>query len=256
MTPAVWARRCAPAPAPTGPPWYKRTVTTATFVIPLWADLLAVGVGALQGALFAGQFRSHRLDLLGVAIVGIATGLGGGILRDILISQVPAALGSNWYVPVAIAAALLGMLLERVFSRLNGAITALDALTLGLFGAIGTTKALAIGLPAIPSVFIGLLSAVGGSILRDVLLNTPIAIMQVGSLYAVAAILGSGTLATLIATGVPVFLAALVCVLVTFAVRVLAVLFNWSLPEQRRLERIPRIPRPRIPRIHIPPRRR
>ena len=47
------------------------------FSIPLWADLLAVGIGALQGATFAGQFRDRRLDLLGVAIIGIATGLGG-----------------------------------------------------------------------------------------------------------------------------------------------------------------------------------
>lgn len=234
-------------------------MTGAAFVIPLWADVLAVGIGALQGALFASQFRTHRLDLLGVAVVGIATGFGGGILRDILLSDVPAAFASNWYVPVAVAAALLGMLLERVFSRLNATITALDALTIGLFGAIGTTKALALGLPEAPAIFVGVLSAVGGSILRDLLLNTPIAIMQVGSLYAVAAIVGTSSLVVLIALGVPVFLAAIVCVAVTFGVRILAVLFHWSLPEQRRLERIPRIPRPRIPRPripHIPPRRR
>lgn len=212
-------------------------------MIPPWADVLAVGIGALQGALFAGQFRSRRLDLLGVAIVGIATGFGGGLLRDILLSQVPAALNSNWYLPVAVVAALLGMLLERVFSKLNAVITTLDALTIGLFGAIGTTKALSLGLPAVPAVFVGVLSAVGGSILRDLLLNSPIAMMYVGSLYAVAAILGTSAVAILITLGVPVFVAAVVGVAVTFGVRVLAVLFNWSLPEQRRLERIPRIPR-------------
>ncbi|WP_213815201.1 trimeric intracellular cation channel family protein [Glaciihabitans sp. dw_435] len=216
---------------------------TAAFMIPPWADVLAVGIGALQGALFAGQFRSRRLDLLGVAIVGIATGFGGGLLRDILLSQVPAALNSNWYLPVAVVAALLGMLLERVFSKLNAVITTLDALTIGLFGAIGTTKALSLGMPAVPAVFVGVLSAVGGSILRDLLLNSPIAMMYVGSLYAVAAILGTSAVAILITLGVPVFVAAIIGVAVTFGVRVLAVLFNWSLPEQRRLERIPRIPR-------------
>jgi uncharacterized membrane protein YeiH len=222
-------------------------VTDAAFVIPLWADILAVGIGALQGALFAAQYRERRLDLLGVAIVGIASGIGGGLIRDVLISEVPAAMQTNWLLPVAVAAALLGMLLERVFSRLNATITVLDALTIGLFGAIGTTKALALGVPEIPAVFVGVLSAVGGSIMRDVLLNTPIALMHVGSLYAVAALLGSLSLVGLLVLGVPVFIAAVVCVAVTFAVRILAVLFNWSLPEQRRLERIPTLPR--LPRI-------
>jgi len=216
-------------------------VASTLFVIPFWADLLAVGIGALQGALFAAQFRDRRLDLLGVAIIGIATGFGGGLLRDILLSELPAALQSNWYLPVATVAALLGMLLERVFTRLSGLITALDALTIGLFGAIGTTKALSLGVPPVPAVFVGALSAVGGSILRDLLLTLPIAIMQVGSLYAIAALAGATSLVVLVALGANVLIAAIVCVGVTFGVRVLAVLFAWSLPEQRPLNRIPRI---------------
>ncbi|MCU1508392.1 MAG: hypothetical protein JWQ12_657 [Glaciihabitans sp.] len=223
-------------------------MVAAQFTIPLWADLLAVGVGSLQGALFAAGFRDRRLDLLGVAIIGVATGLGGGLLRDILLNQLPAALQSNWYLPVATVAALTGMLFERVFSRLSALITVFDALTIGLFGAIGTTKALSIGLPPIPAIFLGVLSAVGGSILRDLLLALPIAVMQVGSLYAVAAFVGSATLVGLVAVGVNVLVAAVVCVAVTFGVRVLAVLFTWSLPEQRRLERLPRLVRGRKPR--------
>lgn len=211
------------------------------FIIPLWADLLAVGIGALQGATFAALFRDRKLDLLGVAIIGIATGFGGGLLRDILLNEPPAALRSNWYVPVATLAALLGMLLQRVFHKLSAIITALDALTIGLFGAIGTTKALALGVPAVPAVFVGVLSAVGGSILRDLLLGIPIAIMQVGSLYAIAAVAGTATLTVMVLAGAEVLVAAIVCVVVTFGVRILAVLFNWSLPEQRRIERLPRI---------------
>jgi uncharacterized membrane protein YeiH len=216
---------------------------TGAFVIPLWADLLAVGIGAAQGAMFAAQFRDRRLDLLGVAIVGIATGFGGGILRDVLLSEIPAAFLSNWYVIVATAAALLGMLLERVLRRLGVLVNIMDALTIGLFAAIGTTKALAFGLPAVPAIFLGSLSAVGGSILRDLLLNLPIALMHVGSLYAVAAVAGSASLVGLIALGVPVFVAALVCVAITFGVRVLAVVFDWSLPEQRAITSVPLIRR-------------
>jgi uncharacterized membrane protein YeiH len=211
------------------------------FIIPLWADLLAVGIGALQGAMFAAQFRDRRLDLLGVALIGIAAGLGGGFIRDLVLNQVPAALQQNWYILVAIAAALLGMLLERVFRRLSWLITGLDALTIGLYCAIGTTKALAVGLPAVPAVFVGVLAAVGGSILRDLLLNLPIALMYVGSLYAIAATAGASMLVALVALGTPVFVAAASCVVLTFGLRVLAVLFKWTLPEQRGLQRIPRI---------------
>lgn len=216
---------------------------TEIFVIPLWSDLLAVGIGSVQGALFAAQFRDRRLDLLGVAIIGIATGFGGGILRDLLLSQVPAALTSNWYLVVATASALLGMLLERLISRLGPLVTVLDALTIGLFGAIGTTKALSIGLPEVPAVFVGVLSAVGGSILRDLLLNRPIALMHVGSLYAIAAVVGCGSLALSVRLGLDVFLAASICVALTFGVRVLAVAFNWTLPEQRAIQTLPRIRR-------------
>ena len=216
------------------------TVTASPLIIPLWADLLAIAVGGVQGAMFAAQFRDRRLDLLGIALIGIAAGTGGGLFRDILLNQVPVALRLNWYFMVAVGAALLGMLLERLFQRLGPVITSLDALTIGLFCAIGTTKALTLGLPEIPSIFVGVLSAVGGSILRDLLLNLPIALMHVGSLYAIAAVAGAGILVALVALGVPMFIAAVVCVAVTFGVRVLAVLFKWSLPEQRRLERMPR----------------
>jgi len=145
---------------------------------------------------------------------------------------------------VATAAALLGMLLERLFARLSVFITVLDALTIGLYCAIGTSKALAVGLPPVPAVFVGVLAAVGGSILRDLLLGVPIAVMSVGSLYAVAAVAGATILLVLELVGVPILLDAILCVVVTFGVRILAVLFSWSLPEQRRLERIPGIRKP------------
>jgi uncharacterized membrane protein YeiH len=211
---------------------------TAAFSIPLWADLAAVGIGSLQGALFAAGFRDRRIDLLGVAIIGIATGFGGGLLRDVLLARVPLALESNWYLPVATVAALLGMLLQQIFHRLGGLLTVLDALTIGLFGAIGTTAALANGLPEIPAVFVGVIAAVGGSIMRDLLLNVPIALMHVGSLYAVAALAGTIVLVVMQALGIPILVAAIVCVVVTFTVRMLAVLLHWSLPEQQALRRV------------------
>lgn len=217
-------------------------MTTAAFSIPLWSDLVAVGVGSLQGAMFASGFRDRRLDLLGVAIIGVATGIGGGLLRDFLLNVTPVALQSNWYLPATVVSSLVGMLLVRLFRRLDPVITVLDALTIGLFGAIGATKALALGLPEVPALFVGVVSAVGGSILRDMLLNLPIALMHVGSLYAVAAGAGTFVLVVLVDMGAPPSIAAAVCTAVTLLIRLLAVRFGWSLPEQRQLGRL-RTPR-------------
>ena len=205
--------------------------------IPLWADLAAVAIGSLQGALFASGFRDRRLDLLGVAIIGVATGLGGGLLRDLLLSASPVALSTNWYLPTAVGAALLGMLLAQLFRPLTALITILDALTIGLYGAIGTAKALSFGLPVIPAVFVGVVAAVGGSVLRDILMALPIALMHVGSLYAVAAAMGTVTLAVVQRSGMPIEVAATACVIITTVIRLLAVRFGWSLPEQRPLRR-------------------
>ncbi|MCB1273268.1 MAG: TRIC cation channel family protein [Leucobacter sp.] len=207
-----------------------------TFTVPLGFDLAAVAVASLQGGLFAAGFK--RLDLLGVAIVGVATGIGGGFMRDMLLGVTPAAFSSNWYLITVTIAALVGMLLLRLFERVDWLVTLLDALSIGMFGAIGATKALAMGLPLVPALFIGTISAVGGGFLRDILLNIPIALMHVGSFYAMASMGGILVLFAMLAAGLPVLAAGIGCVVVTTVLRLFAVRFGWSLPEQRALSRI------------------
>lgn len=207
-----------------------------TFVTPLAADLIAVGVGSLQGALFAAGFK--RIDLLGVAIIGIASGIGGGFLRDILLGVTPAAFSNNSYLLTATLAAFVGMAVPRLFRKIDPVISLLDAVSIGMFGAIGTTKALSMGLPVIPAMFVGTVSAVGGGVLRDMILNIPIALMHVGSLYALASMGGIVVLLGMLAFDLPVIAAGIVCVGVTTVLRLLAVRFGWSLPEQRALSRI------------------
>ena len=207
-------------------------------MIPLWADLTAVALGGIQGALFASGFQGQRrLDLLGVAIIGIVIGMGGGLIRDLLLGLPPSTLQSNWYLLTAVAAALIGMLLSGVFRRLTGVIIGLDAVVIGLFGAFGTSKALAVGLPLVPAVFVGVVAAVGGSVLRDVIMGLPVAIMHVGSFYAVAAGAGCLVLAVADSLGLAIVPAAIAGVVVTAVIRVLAVVFDLSLPEQRMLYR-------------------
>ncbi|MEQ6898379.1 TRIC cation channel family protein [Microbacterium sp. KR10-403] len=207
-------------------------------IIPLWADLTAVALGGIQGALFAAGFRGQRrLDFLGVAIIGIMVGMGGGLIRDLLLNVTPVTLHSNWYLLTATAASLVGMLLAGPLSRANGVIVGLDALVIALFGAFGTSKALTLGLPLVPAVFIGACAAVGGGVLRDVLVGLPVAIMHVGSLYAVAAGAGCLVLAVAHLLGTPMVASAVIGIVVTAVIRVLAVVFDVSLPEQRMLHR-------------------
>ncbi|MBS1905424.1 MAG: TRIC cation channel family protein [Actinobacteria bacterium] len=213
-------------------------MTEPTFTIPLWADLLGVGLGGVQGAMFASGFRGERrLDLLGVAIIGIMIGMGGGLIRDTLLGQPPATLQSNWYLLTAGGAALFGMLLAGVFQRLNAVVVGLDAVVIGMFGAFGTSKAIAFGMPEVPAVFIGVCAAAGGGVLRDVLMGLPVSIMHVGSLYAVAAGAGCAFIVVAHALGMGIVLAAIIGIVLTAVIRVLAVVFDLSLPEQRALHR-------------------
>ncbi len=213
-------------------------VNEPVLVIPLWADLSAVALGGVQGALFASGFRGQRrLDLLGVAIIGIVMGMGGGLIRDLLLNVSPTTLQTNWYLVTAVVAALIGMLLATILERVTWLIVGLDALVIGLFGAFGTSKALLLGLPPVPAVFVGVTAAVGGGILRDVLMGLPVAIMHVGSLYAVAAGVGCVVLVVAYGCGAPLAAAAAAAIVITTVIRLLAVIFDISLPEQRALYR-------------------
>jgi uncharacterized membrane protein YeiH len=214
--------------------------------VPEWVNGLAIGVASLQGAIYASGFRDRKLDLFGVAVIGIATGLGGGFLRDILLNRLPIALTENWYILTALIAALLGMFLARIFRRIDWLITVLDALALGLFGALGTTAALVSGLPFVPALFVGVITAVGGGFIRDLLLNMPISVMHVGSLYAIAAAAGSIVLLGFNEANIGLEISVPISVVVTTVLRLLAVRFGWSLPEQRMLKslRNPKLVRP------------
>ncbi|MCY1138018.1 TRIC cation channel family protein [Actinoplanes sp. Pm04-4] len=83
------------------------------FQVALWIELTAAALGGLQGALFAAGERRGRIDVLGVVVIGLAVALGGSVLRDIVLDQRPVVIWKNWYLLVAAAAAVLGLLLRR-----------------------------------------------------------------------------------------------------------------------------------------------
>jgi uncharacterized membrane protein YeiH len=214
------------------------------FQVALWIELLAAGLGGLQGALFAAGEKHRRIDLLGVIVIGLVVSLGGSLLRDIVLNQPPIVIWMNWYLLVAAAAAVLGMLLQPVFARADWLITVLDAVVMGLFGAIGASKALSLGVSEAGALVVGVIGAIGGGMLRDVILNRPVSFLHVGTLYAVAAGAGVGTLVLLAELGVSIPVAGLVCVVVTTFVRLAAVRFGWTFPEQRAVS--PRTHNPRV----------
>ncbi|MEU7650655.1 TRIC cation channel family protein [Micromonospora taraxaci] len=217
-------------------------MSSTTFEVALWIELLAAGLGGLQGALFAAGERHRRIDLLGVIVIGLAVALGGSLLRDVVLNQPPVVIWKNWYLLVAGASAVLGMLLQPALARADWLITVLDAVVMGLFGAIGASKALSLGVGEAGALVVGVIGAIGGGMLRDVILSLPISFLQVGTLYAVAAGAGAGALVLLTAFGTPILIAGLVCVVVTMSVRLAAVRFGWTFPEQRAVR--PRRPQP------------
>jgi uncharacterized membrane protein YeiH len=215
-------------------------VSIVTFEVPLWIGLVAAGLGGLQGALFAAGHRDRRIDVLGVLVIGLAVALGGSLLRDIVLNQPPVVIWMNGYLLVATASAFLGMVLQPLLARADPLISVLDAVVMGLFAAIAASKALSLGVGEVGAIVVGVIGAIGGGMLRDVILNLPISFLHVGTLYAVAAAAGAGSLVLLAASGIPILIAAIVCVAVTTAVRIVAVIFGWTFPEQRSL-------RPRLP---------
>lgn len=212
-------------------------MTIAQFQVALWIELLAAGLGGLQGALFAAGQRERRIDVLGVIVIGLAVSLGGSLMRDIVLNQPPVVVWVNWYLLVAGASALLGMLLQPLFVRAEWAITGLDAVVMGIFGAIAVSKALSLGVGSVGALVVGVIGAIGGGMLRDVILSRPIAILHVGTLYAVAAAAGVGTLIVLVKFETPIAIAGVVSAVVAAAVRVAAVIFGWTFPEQRAVSR-------------------
>ena len=203
------------------------------FSIPLWTELLAAGLGGLQGALFAAGQRDRRIDVLGVIVIGLTVALGGSLLRDIVLNQPPVVVWVNWYLLVAAGAAILGMAVAPLLERAGVAITVLDAVVMGLFGAIAASKALSLGVGSVGALVVGVIGAIGGGMLRDVILNRPISVLHVGTLYAVAAGAGAGVLIVLVEFGTPILVAGIISAAVTTAVRLAAVVFDWTFPEQR-----------------------
>ena len=198
--------------------------------VPVPVEMTAVVFGALSGALHA---VNRKADVVGTFSLALSTGVGGGILRDILIGvSPPAALSHAFYLPVVAVAALLAMLFARWLARLHSALAPVDALLLGLWVLIGTEQALAHQLPVTSAVFVGTVTAVGGGALRDLLTNETPQVFLPGELYATAAFAGALVYAlTVRAAGLPTWAAEIATVGTASAVRLLALRWHVRAPS-------------------------
>lgn len=166
--------------------------------VPQWLDLLTISVGALAGALFA---TTRRVPVTGILLIAVATGLGGGLVRDLLLAVgPPKAISDPRYLPTAAIAAVLGMLFTRWQPPgLHWPLLLLDAVSLGLFAVIGIGRSLETGYPPASAVLIGVLAACAGGVIRDLLVGEPPAIMRDGPWDASAVFVGGGVMVLLVA---------------------------------------------------------
>ena len=204
-------------------------VAAETLRVPAAVDLAAIVVGALTGGLLAAR---EGFAVSGVLLLAVSGGLGGGLIRDVLLAQgPPVALTNRAYLPAVAITAAVTFYFSGWLSRLTRLLVVLDALTLGLFTVIGAQKAQLAGLPNASVVFIGTLTAVGGAVIRDMLLAQRADIVEPGPYNAVAALIGATALTVLAGpAGLDPIPVALLVIGLVAGLRVLSVWRGWEAP--------------------------
>lgn len=197
----------------------------------------------IVAASISGSMRAidKKTDVFGVLLLGATTALGGGLMRDLMLGDLPPrAFSSTWYIPVACGVSLLVFLFarfarafyqreEKLIARVNNVF---DALGLGSFAVSGTALAFADGYGDLGlfCIFLGMTTAVGGGMLRDVMLGE-IPFVLSKRVYAVAAICGAAAYYFVVLTGGDTVAATIFGIGVVFILRILATIFRWNFPK-------------------------
>ena len=201
----------------------------------MWSGLLIeilnwVGavVFALSGAIVGVE---RRLDLFGVLVLAFVTAVAGGIARDVLIGAVPPEAIVSWRpMAISVVAGLFGFWGHRSFVRLRYPALVFDAAGLGVFAVTGAAKALEHGLTPLMAAVLGMVSGVGGGVVRDVLtMRMPTVLTS--DIYAVPALAGAGAAIVGIVAGAPQGPALTVGIGLCFFLRMMAIFRRWELPR-------------------------
>ena len=190
--------------------------------------LVAIAAEAMSAALAAGK---RRMDWFGVCVLAVVTALGGGTMRDTLLGHYPLSwVADPGLLLIASGAALVTIALARFMETLRWPFLILDALGLVVFTIIGCNVAIEMGQHPIIVIVAGMITGIAGGIIRDVLCND-IPLVFSGELYATVSIVTGALYYLGILAGFPSEAVTILAIVIGFALRVLAILFNWSMPK-------------------------
>jgi uncharacterized membrane protein YeiH len=207
----------------------SRYVTFSTLVLVL--DLCGTFVFALSGAA-AGTKR--RLDIFGVLVLSFVAANSGGIIRDLLIGAVPPPGLADWrYIAVPLLAGLATFYWGSVIDRVQDSVQIFDAAGLALFAVSGAQKALNFHLGPVTAVILGMLTGIGGGVVRDILTVRVPTVLR-GDIYAVAALAGAAVVVVGRLLHVPDTATTIGGAILCFAVRFIAIRRSWQLPRAER----------------------
>lgn len=197
--------------------------------IPLWLELMSVIVGGITGGIAASE---RKLDFVGAVTLAIICGLGGGLIRDVAMQVGDVYMLSSDVVLLSTAAAgLIAYYFSGVFKRLTTTIVLFDIVSVGLFTVTGTDKALVYGFSPVIAVFMGVVTGVGGGMLRDVLTGEVPNIFRGGTnLYAVCSVVGGVAYCACAYAQLTKTVCAIVCVVCTILVRLVSLRFGIVTP--------------------------
>lgn len=194
----------------------------------LCADLLGTFVFALSGATLA--VRS-RFDIFGIMVLSFAAATFGGLLRDVLLGDHPPVALQSWhYIAISCVAGVAGFFWHRWIEHFRNPVRVLDAAGLALFVVVGTQKALANDITPVPAMMLGMLSGIGGGIVRD-MLAAQVPFVFRSELYAVAALAGAAIVVAGSYLHLPGEWHLVVAALTVFGLRYMAIRRGWSLPS-------------------------
>ena len=193
-------------------------------------DLIGIFVFGITGALVGVR---KKLDVFGIEVLALVTGLGGGFIRDVLIGQAPpAAIGTTRYRQSRSAAGLLTFFLHPGIGRVERLVNIFDAAGLALFCVTGALKAIEFGLSPISAALLGVLSGIGGGVLRDVLSGRVPVVLR-SEIYATAALLGAAIVVIASALDYHALWIPIAAAVTCFAIRLVAIRRGWNAPLPR-----------------------
>ena len=193
-------------------------------------DLLGTFAFALSGATLG--VRKH-FDLFGVLVISFAAAVSGGIARDLLIGATPPVAIANWaYLGVSCLAGLIGFYHGEKVERMRNPVQVFDAIGLGLFAVTGAAKALAWGLGPVAAMLLGMLTGIGGGMVRDILAARIPVVLQ-SDLYAVAALAGAAVVVLGVRLDLPPGPLLVVGAVLVILLRIMALRRGWRLPVAR-----------------------